>query len=92
MPEPQRSGAVRILVEVARKASVPPAYLTAHVQNSIHLGVVYAARREAQQRMLQEVEGMTRAMLARAFRRDVRRMRGSELSAGQPEFSTTEPS
>ena len=82
MPEPQRAAAVAIIVAVARAAKVPPCYLTAHIQDSTASDAVavYDARREAQRRILAEVPGCSRGMLAFAFRRDLRRMRASELS------------
>jgi hypothetical protein len=79
MPEPQRAAAVLIIVEVARAAKVPPAYLTAHIMDSPVMQAIYEARREAQRRILAEVPNCSRGMLARAWGRDLRRMRASEL-------------
>lgn len=80
MPEPQRAAAVAIIVVVATEHKVPPAYLVAHIQDSPLLTAVYEARREAQRRILVEVAGCSRGMLARAFGRDLRRMRARELN------------
>lgn len=81
MPEPQRAAAVVIIVEVAAAVSVPPAFIVAHMADSKKLTVVYAARKLALRRIIDEVPGVTRGMVARAFRRDLRRVRASELNA-----------
>ena len=81
MPEPQRSAAVLIIVEVAKRAAVPPAFIVAHMADSQKLTEVYAARKLALRRIIDEVPGVTRGMVARAFRRDLRRVRASELNA-----------
>lgn len=72
MPEPQRTAAVLIITEVAKKYALPPGYLTTHTECR---GEVVAARKEAQQRVLDEVRGVTLSMVARAWGRDVRRIR-----------------
>jgi len=72
MPEPQRAAAVLIIVEVAKAHGLPPGYLTTHTESR---GLVVVAREEAQRRILAEVAGMNFSMLARAWGRDVRRIR-----------------
>jgi hypothetical protein len=72
MPEPQRTAAVLIIVEVAKRRSLPPGYLTTHIDSRPD---VAEAREEAQRRILVEVPGMDHSMLARAWGRDVRRIR-----------------
>lgn len=86
MPEPQRSHAVRILVEEARAANTCPALLTAHITTSRSTGnVLNNARRRARKRMLEEIPGMRRHILAKAFRRDLKRLRASELDKNKSE-------
>lgn len=72
MPEPQRTAAVLIIVEVAKAHDLPPGYLTTHTECR---GSVVVAREEAQRRILAELVGVTLSMLARAWGRDVRRIR-----------------
>ena len=72
MPEPQRSQTVAIICEVARAHDFPPVYLTANVEGEPE---VDAARREAIRRVMTEVKGMNKSMLARAWDRDPRRIR-----------------
>lgn len=72
MPEPQRAAAILIIVEVAKAHDLPPGYLTTHTECR---GSVVVAREEAQRRILAEVVGVTFSMLARAWGRDVRRIR-----------------
>lgn len=77
MPEPQRTAAVAIIVAVAKSHGLPPGYLTTHTE--IRKGIA-VAREEAQRRILAEVPEMNFSMLARAWGRDVRRIR--ELANG----------
>lgn len=72
MPEPQRTAAVVIIAEVARAAGLPPGYLTTHIDGRPD---VVVARESAQRRIMTEVPGMDHSMLARAWGRDVRRIR-----------------
>lgn len=72
MPEPQRTAAVAIIVDVAKQAGLPPGYLTTHIDNRPD---VAKAREDAQKRILLEVPGVNHSMLARAWGRDPRRMR-----------------
>ena len=73
MPEPQRSQTVTIICEVAKSYSLPPFSLTNHSDGGEP--EVDAARREAMRRVMAEVPGMNKSMLARAWNRDPRRVR-----------------
>lgn len=83
MPAPKRSPeitlelrtrATRMVYEEAERFKVPPVDVTAHV-----CGVSAGkARREVMRRMITEL-GMARHQVAKAFGRDVRRVRKSVL-------------
>lgn len=84
MPEPQRSQTVEIICEVARSHDFPPVYLTTNIEGEPE---VDAARREAMRRVMTEVPGMTKSMLARAWDRDPRRIRELMNKPSQPRSS-----
>ena len=69
MPEPQREHALRIAVEVAQAADVPPAMLVTHLPHGGDSHVT-GTRNQAIRRIMREVGGVSVRMLARAFRRD----------------------
>jgi hypothetical protein len=74
MPEPQRSLAMKILIEEAKAAKVPPAMLVTHLPHAEEMKLT-AIRCRVVQRIHAEVEGAGLRMLARAFRRDCRRIK-----------------
>jgi len=71
-----RQPAIDILLEVAAEFNLPPAYIVAH---SRRYPQASPARRKAMRRMKAEIPGMSRAMLAVAFVRDLRRVRASVI-------------
>lgn len=74
MPEPQRGRAMSILIAEARAAKVPPAMLVTHLPDS-EKAKFTAVRVRVIQRIFGEVEGVSIKMIARAFRRDHRRIK-----------------
>jgi hypothetical protein len=67
----------RILIEVSRKYDVAPAVVVSHIRTV----KANAARKIVQQRMIQE-QGLSRAVVAMAFGRDLRRVRASVIDRG----------
>jgi len=74
MPDPQRAQAMTILLEEARAAKVPPAMLVTHLPHAEEMKLT-ALRGHVVRRVYAEVPGVGIKMLARAFRRDHRRIR-----------------
>jgi hypothetical protein len=74
MPDPQRGQAVKILIAEAKAAKVPPAMLVTHLPHAEEMKLT-ALRSKVVQRIHAEVPGVGIKMLARAFRRDHRRIR-----------------
>ena len=74
MPPPQREQAMRILVEEARQADMPPAMLVTHLPRAEERDYT-VVRVRVMRRILDEVPGVGVRMLARAFRRDAARIR-----------------
>jgi hypothetical protein len=70
----KRAAAAILVIEEARKAGVPPAFITAHIKH--HKSNV--ARKAVQRRMHREL-GMPRYQIAEAFQRSLRRVRASVL-------------
>lgn len=74
MPDPQRGASLRILIAEARAADVPPAMLVTHLPHAEEMRYT-VVRARVMRRISDEVEGMTMKMLARAFRRNPRRVK-----------------
>lgn len=74
MPDPQREAAMKILIQEAKAAKVPPAMLVTHLPHAEEMKLT-AIRSRVICRIHAEVPGIGIKMLARAFRRDHRRIR-----------------
>jgi hypothetical protein len=63
-----------VVMETAREFDIPPIYITAHIRGK----KADTARRQAMRRLIGEV-GLLRCLVAKAFNRDLRRVRKSVL-------------
>lgn len=87
MPEPQRSKALQILGEVAAEYGIPSAIIVSHEafskENRLREVRVVACRR-----MYHEIRGVSILMLARAWKRDKKRI--SSMVRGEEEEDAKE--